>query len=118
LSIEPTPGQHVREQYARGDAEPARAGRRQIVLLGGILALVLVPAFVSLGLWQWRKAETKAAVQAELDTRSSSGLIAMPASPADIDSLRHRRVVLRGTYDASRQVLIDNRLTVSRLATT
>jgi surfeit locus 1 family protein len=110
LSIEPTPGQHVREQYARSDAAPARAGRRQVILLGGLLVLVLIPLFVSLGLWQWRKAETKAAIQAELDSRSSSGLIAMPASPADMDSLRHRRVVLRGTYDAERQVLIDNRL--------
>jgi surfeit locus 1 family protein len=33
------------------------------------------------------------------------------AAPAvDPESLRYRRVILRGTYDAPRQVLIDNRL--------
>ena len=71
---------------------------------------MLIPSFVSLGLWQWRKAETKSAIQAELDSRSSDQAVAMPTAPADIDELRHRRVLLRGTYDAARQVLIDNRL--------
>lgn len=71
---------------------------------------MLIPAFVSLGLWQWRKAETKTAIQSELDSRSSDLAVAMPTAPADIDELRHRRVLLRGTYDAARQVLIDNRL--------
>jgi len=97
-------------QYARPPRGPARASRRQVAILGGLLLAFLLPAFVSLGLWQWRKAETKTAIQAELDTRSSDVAIAMPSLPADVDSLRHRRVALRGTYDAARQVLIDNRL--------
>jgi surfeit locus 1 family protein len=80
------------------------------VILGALLLAVLLPAFVSLGLWQWRKAETKTNLQTELDTRSSSLPVAMPTIPADAESLRYRRVVLRGAFDASRQVLIDNRL--------
>ena len=80
------------------------------MILGALLLAVLLPAFVSLGLWQWRKAETKTNLQAELDTRSSSLPVAMPTIPADAESLRFRRVVIRGTFDASRQVLIDNRL--------
>ena len=70
----------------------------------------LIPAFISLGLWQWRKAETKTALQISLDTRSSEPLVLMPGTPVDAESLRYRRVILRGTYDATRQILIDNRL--------
>lgn len=110
LIIDESPeGLHA-AQYARPAAAPARVGRRQSALIGALLLAVLIPSFVSLGLWQWRKAETKTAIQAELDSRSSDLAVAMPTAPADVDELRHRRVLLRGTYDAARQVLIDNRL--------
>jgi cytochrome oxidase assembly protein ShyY1 len=42
----------------------------------------------------------------------------MPSDLADEESLRYRRVILRGTYDAPRQVLIDNRCTRSGPAIT
>ena len=81
-----------------------------MAILGGLLLAFLLPAFVSLGLWQWRKAEAKTTLQAELDARSSDAPIIMPTAPVASESLRFRRVILRGTYDAARQVLIDNRL--------
>jgi len=97
-------------QYARTSQLPARASRRQVVILGGLLLIILLPTFVSLGLWQWRKAEMKTQLQMELDTRSHDTAVAMPISPVDGEALRYRRVVLRGTYDASRQFLLDNQL--------
>ena len=81
-----------------------------MAILGGLLLAFLLPAFVSLGLWQWRKSEAKTALQAELDARSSDFPVIMPSTPVTGESLRYRRVILRGTYDAARQVLIDNRL--------
>ena len=81
-----------------------------MAIIGGLLLAILLPAFVSLGLWQWRKAETKTALQAELDIRSSDAPVIMPTMPVDGEALRYRRVILRGTFDAPRQVLIDNRL--------
>ncbi len=81
-----------------------------MAILGGLLLAFLLPAFVSLGLWQWRKSEAKTALQAELDARSSDSPVIMPSTPVTGESLRYRRVILRGTYDAARQVLIDNRL--------
>lgn len=81
-----------------------------MALLGVLLLAFLLPAFISLGLWQWRKAEVKTAMQVELDQRSGDAPVAMPTVPADGESLRYRRIVLRGNYDATRQVLIDNRL--------
>lgn len=61
-------------------------------------------------MWQWRKAETKTRLQTELDIRSHDAPIAMPVSPVDGETLRYRRVFVRGTYDASRQLLLDNQL--------
>ena len=78
-----------------------------------MLLAFLIPAFISLGMWQWRKAESKTAVQAELELRSHDQPIAMPTAAVDpelLRELRFRRVVLRGHFDASRQTLIDNQL--------
>jgi surfeit locus 1 family protein len=72
--------------------------------------MFLLPAFISLGLWQWRKAELKTATQLELDARSADLPVVMPTLAVDGESLRFRRVILRGRFDATRQVLIDNRL--------
>ena len=70
-----------------------------MALYGGLLLAVLLPLFVSLGLWQWNKAERKTAIQAELDLRSQQPAIAMPGSGIDVESLRHRRVRLQGQRD-------------------
>jgi surfeit locus 1 family protein len=97
-------------QYARQPQKPARASRRQAALIGGLVLAVLLPTFVSLGLWQWRKAETKTALQMELDARSHDAAVLMPGTAVDGETLRYRRVILRGTFDASRQILLDNQL--------
>ena len=110
LSIAETPCSLSVPQYARPAEAPARATRRQAAIIGGLLLLVLIPSFVSLGLWQWRKAELKTALQMSLDTRSSEPPVLMPDTAIDPESLRYRRVTLRGSYDASKQILLDNRL--------
>lgn len=99
-----------RNQYAHPVTQAARVGRGALALWGGLLVAVLVAAFVSLGLWQWRKAETKTRLQAELDERSQGALIAMAATPVEGDLLRFRHVVVQGEYDGPHQILIDNRL--------
>lgn len=80
------------------------------MLWGGLLVAVLVAVFVSLGLWQWRKFEVKTTLQAELDARSHSAVVDMPATPVDTESLRYRHVRLRGSFEPNRQVFIDNRV--------
>lgn len=72
--------------------------------------IALVPAFVSLGLWQWRKAEAKSALQSLLDTRSQEPAVQLPSVLADAGSLRYRRVVVRGEYEPGFQILLDNRV--------
>lgn len=71
---------------------------------------MLLPAFISLGMWQWNKAEAKQALQAERDQRGQAAPTTLPADLPAADSLRYRHLIVRGTYDADHQVLIDNRL--------
>jgi len=108
--MEDAPATRTGVQYARLPAGRARTSRRQVAILGGILLAFLLPAFISLGLWQWRKAESKTAIQAQLDRRSHDAPIALPKTMGDVESLRFHRVTLRGRFDAGRQTLIDNRL--------
>ncbi len=79
-------------------------------LLPTLAMLLLVPSFISFGQWQWRKAAEKQSLQSLLDSRSAEPAVQMPLTAADTESLRYRQVVARGTYDAQRQILIDNRI--------
>lgn len=98
-------------QYARGDTTPASGpSRRFVVLGGGLLVALLVPIFVSLGMWQWNKAAIKESRQSLLDARSQEPAIELAATPVDAESLRFRRVKVRGTYEPQYQILIDNRV--------
>lgn len=98
--------------YARpGEAAASRGRIRFRPRLWPTLAvLVVVPLCVSLGLWQWRKAEAKQALQSLLDQRSREPAIELPAVAADAASLRFRRVVVRGEYEPRFQILLDNRV--------
>lgn len=80
------------------------------MLGSGLAVIVLMSAFVLLGLWQWRKFEAKTALQAELDARSRSAIVDMPTTPVDAESLRYRHVRLRGSFEPERQIFIDNRV--------
>jgi surfeit locus 1 family protein len=73
--------------------------------------LALVALFVSLGQWQWNKAERKAAAQALLDTRAGEAAVSLPAMHiADADTFHYRRVSVRGQFRASGQILLDNQM--------
>lgn len=98
----------------RVPASPERDGgqvsRRFVVFGGGLLVAVLVPLFVSLGQWQWHKAAVKEARQALLDARAAEAPVQLAATPVDAETMRFRRVVVRGTFETSKQILIDNRI--------
>ncbi len=75
-----------------------------------MLVAVLVPIFVSLGQWQWHKAADKTARQAQIDARSREPAVQLAASPVDAESLRDRRILVRGRYEPQYQILVDNRV--------
>lgn len=104
---------------ARSDEVPPAPGathsRRFVVFGGGVLVAVLVPLFVSLGDWQWRKAAAKEERQATLDARAHEAALPLTANPVDPDEMRYRRVTVRGTFEPRHQILIENRFHRGRI---
>lgn len=98
--------------YARPPSAPANAGRLRFRprLLPTLATLVLLPAFVSLGMWQLNKARAKESRQSLLEARSQEPAVQMPTAAANPESLRYRRVTATGRYEPERQILLDNRV--------
>lgn len=90
---------------------PALAPRRRIrpALVPTVAAIAGVALFVVAGNWQRDRMEQKLALRAQFDA-------AMAAPPAALPDLRdwtpwrYRQVVLTGFYDATRQILLDNKV--------
>ncbi len=76
---------------------------------------LLVPLFVGLGFWQLERAGQKSELQAEYDARLRGPVVAIGASLQPAEELRFYRVVARGRYDTSHQLLIDNRVHQGRV---
>jgi surfeit locus 1 family protein len=71
-----------------------------------LLTAVALAAFVSLGTWQLGRAREKRGLVAEF---AAGGRDTVEANGLDLGGLpRYQRVRLRGAYDPSRQVLLDN----------
>lgn len=67
--------------------------------------------FIHLGQWQQGKAERKQTAQAALDAQRSHGRISLPATLIqDAESLRYAPVTVRGEFDPTHQILVDNRV--------
>jgi len=80
-----------------------------------LLALALLALFVSLGQWQWGKAERKATAQALLDARAVESPVSLPATRIeDADAFHYRRVVVHGHYRIDGQILLDNQVVDER----
>lgn len=71
--------------------------------------MLLVPLFIAAGQWQWNKAAAKASLQAELEARGADAALSIPTTRIDAESLRYRKLVARGHFEAQHQILIDNR---------
>jgi len=81
-----------------------------------LLMFALVALFVSLGQWQWGKAQAKLAAQAQLDDLAHAAPIALPATPvAEGEFFRFRRVAAQGRYRADGQILLDNQVLDERV---
>ena len=81
-----------------------------MIFLGGALAAILVPTFVSFGMWQWNKVAAKETRQSLLDTRAKEPPVLLSVQAVDAESMRFRRVSVRGHYEPQHQILIDNRV--------
>jgi len=73
------------------------------------LVLLMMPVLIGLGYWQLDRAQEKREILAEFKSNQQS----QPANFAELDSranLQYRQVQFVGELDASRRVLLDNRV--------
>jgi surfeit locus 1 family protein len=73
-------------------------------------AMIAVVAIgVSLGNWQWRRADEKRAIESKLLARRAAPPLAVGAAAENIDEAEFRRVVVRGEFDRDWPLYLDNR---------
>jgi surfeit locus 1 family protein len=81
--------------------------RRVLPALAALCALVV---FVAAGNWQRGRMQQKEAMGAALDAALAAPAVPFPAGAADWDAWRFRSVDALGTFDATRQFLVDNKV--------
>jgi len=62
------------------------------------------------GLWQTRRAEEKAEIQARLDRLATDPAVTLPATVVDERDYALRRVVTQGEFDEPRTIFLDNKV--------
>lgn len=71
---------------------------------------LLLPLFLYMAWWQLQRAEEKRELQAEYDARAVGPTVKVEARVQRPEELQFYRVVARGYYESSYQVLVDNRV--------
>lgn len=95
------------------DSPPGRRFRPRFV--PAFAALVAIALFVSAGEWQRGRMVQKAALRAQFDAASASATVEFPQDIGDGREWRFRPVLATGTFDAARQILIDNKVQDGRV---
>lgn len=76
-------------------------------ILPTLLTVLLIPLFISLGIWQLHRADFKAAMLKELETRKHQA----PLTLSDLDQPKAKEfspVALKGHFDSNHQLLVQN----------
>ncbi len=75
-----------------------------------LMTALVMALCIKAGFWQYNKAQTKLALQTQLNTRLAEPAIALPDKIANLDEWRYRRVKFVGKYDTRYQILLDNQV--------
>ena len=78
------------------------------VLISGFLGLLVL--LLSLGQWQLCRAAEKTRVFDRISAAENLPALTAPIDDRQLEENRYRRLRLRGQYDASQQVLLDNNI--------
>jgi len=90
---------------------PNLAARRFRPRLLPTLATVAgIALFLTAGHWQQGRMEQKEALRAQFDAAGVVAPSALPQEPVDWAAWRYRTVAAEGTFDAARQILVDNKV--------
>ncbi|MFM9914115.1 MAG: SURF1 family protein [Methylophilaceae bacterium] len=75
------------------------------------IAMMLTAALcIKAGLWQYSKAQTKQALQMQLELSLKQAPVALPQKIVNVESWRYRRVKFAGVYQPRYQILLDNQV--------
>jgi surfeit locus 1 family protein len=90
---------------------PATAPERRFrpAFVPTLAAIAAIAVFVAAGNWQRGRMDQKLALRAQLETAAALPPVAFPRTD-DWTAWRYRAVVATGTFDAARQILIDNKV--------
>lgn len=88
-----------------------RAGLRwQLEWRISLFALVFVPLFLSLGVWQLQRADEKRAISAQWESQRREAAVPLESLSGTPDELAYRPVTLRGQALTGRNFALDNRI--------
>jgi surfeit locus 1 family protein len=79
-------------------------------LLPTLATVVAIALFLTAGHWQQGRMQQKEALRAQFDAASARPPATLPPEPVDWTAWRYRPVTVPGTFDAARQILIDNKV--------
>jgi surfeit locus 1 family protein len=82
--------------------------------LGTLITLVCIPAFISLGQWQYGKAQEKQVLQDLQNRHSRETPVQLPQIVEDPEVWKYRRVAVSGEYETGYQILLDNQVEGTR----
>jgi surfeit locus 1 family protein len=83
-------------------------------LLPTVAAIAAIALFVAAGNWQHDRMRQKQALRAQFDAASTAPPSALPPGVVDWATWRYRPVAVAGVFDATRQILVDNRIEAGR----
>jgi len=84
-------------------------------LLPTVATVAGIALFVTAGHWQQGRMEQKEALRAQFDAASARPPATLPVEPVDWAAWRYRPMAADGTFDAARQMLIDNKVEDGRV---
>jgi surfeit locus 1 family protein len=90
-------------------------GVKRLVI--GVAAAVACAITLSLGFWQWGRAQQRIGLHEAMQSRQAQPALAqqaLTAAPADTEALLHRAITLRGRWVTDRTVYLDNRQMANR----
>lgn len=83
--------------------------------VASISTSLLIPLFLSLGVWQLRRADEKIALMELRLVHEQDPPMRLTGAQEDPELLRYRRVQVEGDYDPAHQFLLDNQMQESRV---
>jgi len=72
--------------------------------------MICIPLFIKLGLWQYNKAELRKEIQSSYNASLDQNALMLPDNLSDADAWKYKKVKVKGHYETTYQILLDNQV--------